>query len=296
MSTRSDPALPPDIASAYGTNDEGEDLHPDQVLARALARRGDTFDEFKLLIREKPATYDLISKTAGYVHHYTGRSGDAQQLSHAMRELITLAMLAARGEHRFAPNHVRRLYCLGVTNALMFEAATAMAPVTGWTTVAHVASAILAANRPDYPFGRMPEGGEPSEPTPFPELAMGPWQGEDASASERCTDEYDYIAQIDPDLARVAARWVDHCLCRNARAAAGARLGPGPRELIAAAAACARGDAPLAAEHMQRAYAHGMNRVQVLEAVSCVLPMTGAMTLKIGVRAMRLADAAEGSA
>jgi hypothetical protein len=35
-----------------------------------------------------------------------------------------------------------------------------------------------------------------------------------------------------------------------------------------------------------------MTRTQVLEAVSCVLPMTGAMTLKIGVQAMRKADAA----
>jgi len=205
MTTPIQPAPAPP-ASAYGTNDEGEDLHPDQVLARALARRGDTFDEFKLLIREKPATYDLISKTAGYVHHYTGRAGDAQQLSHPMRELITLAMLSARGEHRFAPNQVRRLYCLGVTNALMFEAATAMAPVTGWATVAHVASAILAANRPDYPFGRMPEGGEPATLTPFPELEQGTGSGEDALASERFTDEYGYIARIDPDLARVAAR------------------------------------------------------------------------------------------
>ena len=289
MSSDNEPS-PPATPSPFGTNDEGEDLHPEQVLARALARRGDTFDEFKLLIREKPATYDLISKTAGYVHHYTGRGGDAQQLSHPMRELITLAMLAARGEHRFAPNHVRRLYCLGVTHALMFEAASAMAPVTGWTTLAHVASAILAANRPDYPFGRMPEGGEPAELTPFPELECGAWQGEEPASSERFTDEYAYIASIDPDLARVAARWVDHCLCRDARAASSARLGPGPRELIAAAAACARGDATLAAGHMRRAYDHGLNRVQVLEAISCVLPMTGAMTLKIGVRAMRLAD------
>jgi hypothetical protein len=41
---------------------------------------------------------------------------------------------------------------------------------------------------------------------------------------------------------------------------------------------------------MRRAYDHGISRVQVIEAVSCVLPMTGAMTLKIGVRAMKLAD------
>jgi alkylhydroperoxidase/carboxymuconolactone decarboxylase family protein YurZ len=131
----------------YGVNDEGEDLHPDAVLARALARRGDTFDEFKLLIREQSATYDLISKTAGYVHHYTGKTGSAQQLSGVMRELITLCQLCAKGEHRFSPNHVRRLYCHGVTNNVMFEAASAMAPVTGWTTIAHVATASAAKTR-----------------------------------------------------------------------------------------------------------------------------------------------------
>jgi hypothetical protein len=34
-----------------------------------------------------------------------------------------------------------------------------------------------------------------------------------------------------------------------------------------------------------------MGRLQVLEAISCVLPMTGALTVQIGVRAMQLADA-----
>lgn len=272
----------------HGVNDEGESLHPDQVLARALARRGDTFDQFKLLIRESPATYDLISKTAGYVHHYTGKTGSAQQLSGVMRELIALSMLAAKGEHGFAPNHVRRLYNHGITNKIMFEAATAMAPITGWTTVAHVASAILTANTPAYPFGKMPPGGEPQELTPFPELDMGRQQDGSVADDELAQDEYRQLAQIDPDLARVAARWVNHCLSPSARY----RLGPGARELLAIAAACARGEVGFAAQHMRRAFAYGMTRVQVLEAVSCVLPMTGALTLKIGVRALRAAEGA----
>lgn len=278
-------------ADPYGANDEGEDLHPDAVLARALARRGDTFDEFKLLIREQSATYDLISKTAGYVHHYTGKTGSAQQLSGVMRELITLCQLCAKGEHRFSPNHVRRLYCHGVTNKVMFEAASAMAPVTGWTTIAHVATAIITANKPEYPFGKMPPGGEPAELVPFPELDIGRDRiAGDADDSELGKDEYAYIASLDPDLARVAARWVDHCLSQGGRNTRGTRLGPGARELVAIAAACARGEVEFAAQHMRRAYDHGISRVQVLEAVSCVLPMTGAMTLKIGVRAMKLAD------
>lgn len=270
----------------HGVNDEGESLDPDAVLARALARRGDTFDQFKLLIRESPATYDLISKTAGYVHHYTGKTGSAQQLSGVMRELIALCHLAAKGEHGFAPNHVRRLYHHGVTNRIMFEAAAAMAAVTGWTTVAHVASSILTANTAAYPFGKMPPGGEPKELVPFPELDMGRLQDGSVGDDELDQDEYRYIAQIDPDLARVAARWVNHCLSPTSQW----RLGAGPRELLAIAAACARGEQDFAAQHMRRAYAYGMTRVQVLEAISCVLPMTGALTLKIGVRAMRQAD------
>ena len=88
----------------------------------------------------------------------------------------------------------------------------------------------------------------------------------------------------------MAARWVDHCLSQGGRNSRDTRLGPGARELVAIAAACARGEVEFAADHMRRAYDYGITRVQVLEAVSCVLPMTGAMTLKIGVRAMKLAD------
>jgi alkylhydroperoxidase/carboxymuconolactone decarboxylase family protein YurZ len=68
-------------------------------------------------------------------------------------------------------------------------------------------------------------------------------------------------------------------------------LGPGPRELIAIAALCARGEVEFAAQHIRRAYRYGITRLQVLEAISCVLPMTGALTVQIGVRAMQQADA-----
>jgi alkylhydroperoxidase/carboxymuconolactone decarboxylase family protein YurZ len=187
---------------------------------------------------------------------------------------------------------VRRLYGLGITNKVMFEAASAMAPVTGWTTIAHVATAIITANKPEYPFGKMPPGGEPAVLEPFPELDIGRERiAGDPDDSELGKDEYAYIASLDPDLARVAARWVDYCLCQGARSTAATRLGPGARELVTIAAACARGEVEFAAQHMRRAYDFGITRVQVIEAVSCVLPMTGAMTLKIGVRAMKLAEA-----
>ena len=69
-----------------------------------------------------PRTYDLISKTAGYMHHYKGSAGAEQNLSGTMRELIALCQLCAKGDDRFAANHVRRLWGHGVTNKVMVEA------------------------------------------------------------------------------------------------------------------------------------------------------------------------------
>ena len=129
----------------------GEDMSAEAVIARAIARRGEIFDEFRLLAQESPRTYDLISKTAGYMHHYAGEEGAAQNLSGTMRELIALCQLCAKGDDRFAANHVRRLWARGVTNKVMVEAATAIAPMVGWSTIAHVTLAILTANDPAYP-------------------------------------------------------------------------------------------------------------------------------------------------
>ena len=71
-------------------------------------------------------------------------------------------------------------------------------------------------------------------------------------------------------------------------------LGPGPRELIAIAALCTRGEVELAAQHIRRAYDYGMTKRQVLEAIACVLPMSGMVTGQLGWRAMRLADKLKG--
>ena len=266
-----------------------EDMSPDAVIARAIARRGEIFEEFKLLARELPHTYDLISKTAGYMHHYAGEESSDQKLSGTMRELIALCQLCAKGDDRFAPNHVRRLWARGATNKVMLEAAAAIAPIVGWSTIAHVALAILTANDPAYPFGKLPAEGAPSVLTHFPELELGRIcaAGEDDTSLH--TPEWQYISALEPELAKRAARWVDHCLLP---AGAGeSLLGPGPRELIAIAALCARGETDFAAQHIRRAYRCGMTKLQVLEAISCVLPMTGAITLQIGARALRLADA-----
>ncbi len=270
--------------------DISEDMSAEAVIARAIARRGEIFDEFRLLAQESPHTYDLISKTAGYMHHYEGEEGAAQKLSGTMRELIALCQLCAKGDDRFAANHVRRLWQRGVTNKVMVEAATSIAPIVGWSTIAHVTLAMLTANDPAYPFGKRPPEGAPKTLTPFPELHTGREKKTAVDESLLNTPEWQYVARLEPELARRAAKWVDHCLLPDG--AVNELLGPGPRELIAIAALCARGEVEFAAQHIRRAYQYGLTRLQVLEAISCVLPMTGALTVQIGVRAMQLVDAA----
>ncbi len=275
--------------SAVRNNDESK-LGGDEVMDRFTAERGDLFPEFRLMAREMPEMVNHIRKNAGYVHYYENQTTPDQELSGPMRELIALCQLCAKGDDRFAANHVRRLYRMGITNRVMFEAGFSMAPIVGWSNVSHVAQAILTANNPDYPEGELPRGGEPKTLTPFPELSIG--RERKGPADDRLveTPEWKYVAKIDPELARRAVAFVDDCLLANG--AKDEHLGPGPRELIAIAALCARGEADLAADHIKRAYAYGMNRHQVLEAISCVFPMTGALTVQIGVRAMQMAELA----
>lgn len=263
---------------------------PDALVQRIIASRGDLFAEFQLVANELPDTMNLMFRASGYVHSYASLTAEDQELSAQMRELIAVAQLCAQKDDRFAANHVRRLYRMGVTNRVMLEAAEAIAPVVGWSVLSHVAQAILMANDPANPEGDMPEGGAPTELTPFPELELG-WtrSGADAGVIER--PEWRYVSDIDPELARRGAAFVDHCLRSQGRA--GIHLGPGVRELINIAALCARGRTEAAAHHIRRAYAFGLNRRKVLEAISCVFPMTGSTTLEIGARAMQLADGAD---
>jgi len=270
-----------------------EGLDPETVLARATAARGDIFPEWRPIAYALPQTYDLINRTGSYLHQYHGQSADEQALSGPMRELIAIPALCAKGDLRHAPNHVRRIYRMGVTNKVILEAASAFAPVVGWSSMTFVSLAILEANDPGYPYGKLPDGGEPKTLVPFPELAMGRRRksGPDPSFAE--APEWRYAAGIDAELSRRCAAFVDHCLL--AGGAGKEHLGPGPRELIAIAALCTRGEADLAAQHMRRAYEHGMTRRQVLEAISCVLPMSGMVTAQIGLRAMQVADAMKGT-
>ena len=56
------------------------------------------------------------------------------------------------------------------------------------------------------------------------------------------------------------------------------------------AALCTRGEVDLAAEQMRRAYDYGMTKRQVLEAICCVVPMSGMVSATLGLRAMRKVD------
>lgn len=264
------------------------ELTPEAVLTRAAKARGDVFPEWKVLAYASPQTYDLVTHTGGYFHKYHGVSSDEQQLSGPMRELIATPALASKGDYRHAPNHVRRMYRMGLTNRVIMEAAAAFATVTGWATIANTGYVIMEANSPDYPFGTLPEGGEPKTLTPFPELRMGRTRKAATRDTLPGAPEWRYAASIDPELARRATGWLEHCLL--AGGARNALLGPGPRELIVIAALCTRGEVDLAAQHIRRAYDYGMTRRQVLEAISAIVPMTGMISMQLGLRAMQAAE------
>jgi alkylhydroperoxidase/carboxymuconolactone decarboxylase family protein YurZ len=264
------------------------ELSPEAVLTRAAKARGDIFPEWKVLAYASPQTYDLVTHTGGYFHKYHGESSDEQQLSGPMRELIATPALASKGDYRHAPNHVRRMYRMGLTNRAIMEAAAAFATVTGWATIANTGYVIMEAMSPGYPFGTLPEGGEPKTLTPFPELKMGRTRKAATRDALPGLEEWRYAASIDPELARRATGWLEHCLLTG-----GAReelLGPGPRELIVIAALCTRGEVDLAAQHIRRACDYGMTRRQVLEAISAIVPMTGMISMQLGLRAMQAAE------
>ena len=270
------------------TTTNARDLSPESVLAHAARARGDIFPEWKILAYASPQTYELVTHTGGYFHKYHGESSEVQQLSGPMRELIATPALCSKGDYRHAPNHVRRMYRMGLTNRVIMEAASAFSIVTGWATIANTGYAIMEANRADYGFGALPEGGEPKALTPFPELEMGRTRKGPASRHLLDSPEWRYAATIDAELARRGAAWVDHCLLSG-----GTRdelLGPGPRELIVIAALCTRGEVDLAVPHIRRAYDHGMTRRQVLEAISSIVPMTGMVSMQLGLRAMQRAE------
>jgi alkylhydroperoxidase/carboxymuconolactone decarboxylase family protein YurZ len=266
-----------------------EQYDADAVIAQSIANRGDMFSEFLLFMRAQAKAAALNQRVAGYVHQYKSQSTPEQVLSLPMRELIATTMLAAKGEDRFAPNHVRKLWREGVTNAPIFEAAFAMATVLGWTVIGHTCTAVQLAGDPNYREGQAPEGGEPKTLKPFPELSQGRVRVEPCDEGLLAEPEWQDIAKLDPEMAQRVAALIDHALIADGGMSDDVLLGPGVRELLAIAGLCARGQEAAAARHMKRAVAYGMTAKQILEAFSCVIPMTGSATMPIGVRAMRLA-------
>ncbi len=269
--------------------DSKPDLSPEAVLARATKARGDVFPEWKPVAYAIPRTYHLINETGSYLHQYHGQAGGADKLSAQMRELIAIPALCAKGDMRHTPNHIRRCYRMGMTDRVLFEGATAYASVSGWaSTILQVSLAITAANSADYPFGELPPDGAPKELTPFPELTMGRKRKSTQQESLAASADWRYAAGIDPELVKRAATFIDHCLLNDGMQ--DELLGPGPRELIVIAALCTRGEVDLAADHIVRAYDYGMSKKNVLEAICCVIPMTGMITAQLGLRAMQRAD------
>jgi alkylhydroperoxidase/carboxymuconolactone decarboxylase family protein YurZ len=263
-------------------------LSAEAVIEKAIAARGDVFPEWRLIAKTSPETMAMVTNTGGYLHKYEGVGDAGQQLSVQMRELIATPAICSKSDLRHAPNHVRRMYRLGMTNKVILEGALAFAMVVGWATMLNVSYAIMKANSSDYPFGKLPAGGEPKELTPFPELDIGRKRvsGVDAPLSD--TAAWRYGASIDPELVKRISAWSDWS--GGTEDGEGALLGPGPRSLIIVAALATRGEVERAAGFARRAYDYGMSKRQVLEAISAVVPMTGMISLEIGLEAMRLAE------
>ena len=135
-----------------------DDMSPEAILARAAKARGDVFPEWKLVAHTIPHTYDLIGRAGSYLHQYHGEAESKDKLSAQMRELIATPALCAKEDMRHAPNHIRRMYRMGMTNRVLFEAATAFATVVGWSSLTYVSLAVEQANSSDYPFGSLPAG------------------------------------------------------------------------------------------------------------------------------------------
>ena len=265
-----------------------DDMSPEAVLARAVSARGDIYPEWAYVIRATPNLFELLQATGGYFHKYKGNA--AEGLSGQMRELIATPALCAKPNIRYGANHVRKLYRMGVTDRVIFEAASAYSIVTGFSTVANVAYAVLEANNPDYKLGKMPEGGPPKELTPFPELTMGRVRKGSGSETLLNAPEWQFATGLEAEFARRATGWVDYALNADGAGEPDALLGTGPRELICIAALCARGEVEIAADHIVRAYDYGMSRGHVLDAIISVLPMTGIITAHLGLRAIKLAE------
>lgn len=144
------------------------------------------------------------------------------------------------------------------------------------------------ANDSSYPDGELPPGGPPRTLMPFPELELGRTLvsgAESGSMSESAS--WCSVAEIDPELVARTSAFVDHCTGHH-RTTGEPYLGSGVRALVTVPALCVRGETEQAAAFMKRALDYGMTVRQLVEAISCVIPMTGAATMDVGMRALSL--------
>ncbi len=264
------------------------ELTADEVIKKAIAARGDVFPEWRLIAEASPDTMATVTQTGGYLHKYEGIGGQEQQLSVQMRELIAVPAICGKGDLRHSPNHVRRMYRLGMTTRLIIEGALAFAYVVGWATMLNVSFAIMEANSEAYPFGKMPEGGEPKTLAPFPELEQGRKRLRGTEEKLGDMSPWQFGATVDAEMMRRIAVWAEWS--SGIEGKDDALLGPGPRSLIIVAALATRGESDRAARFIRRAYDYGMTKRQVLEAISATVPMTGMVSLEIGLEAMQLAE------
>lgn len=265
-----------------------ESLPAEKIIRLAIERRGDIFPEQRIFIEADPRAYSINQRVVGYAHQYDSLGTDEQLLSVQMRELIATCQLAAKGDDRFVPNHVRRMWRLGVTNKVIFEAALAMVPATGWSTIPHVALGVITAGDPAYTDGAIPEGGAPTTLKPFIELTQGRSKVREFDDAGLLADpDWQDIARIDPEYAKRTARLIDYALLVDGPSERDL-LGPGPRELVCIAGLCGRGMASYAARHIRRAYAWGMSKRQVFEAICCLTPMSSIAAVQTGMQAIRL--------
>src|SRR6266508_2767106 len=180
------------------------------------------------------------SGVAHYVHQYDDRPKAGQQLSTQMRELLALVALVSKAEGvRFAASHIRRLYHMGVTSAVIVEALWAAEPVFGRANMVRGMQAIRLANDPSNTEGRLPADGEPRELRAFRELQLGKDGPREARVQDQglgASPELEYVARIDPKLAELAVAHHNLVYQDGGVERSDALLPPAAAELIAIAA------------------------------------------------------------
>ena len=113
---------------------QNDELDPEKIMEDYVRNRGDIFEEWHFMVRHVPLTIVRLHDISGYILKHENKTTPDQELSFVFRELIALCQLSAKGEPRFAANHVRRLYRAGITNTVIFEAAEAFSTSSGTPT------------------------------------------------------------------------------------------------------------------------------------------------------------------